>query len=347
MLLLAACFSFLTLAGQRGAMDPAGAHLSWDRILVASSNYGGFLAKAAVPVGLAIVYPQMPGEALLRNGLLGAGLLVLGTLLALGLGRKYPYGPVGWLWYLIYMLPVAGLVQVGAQPTTDRAAYVPMVGIFIVVVWGLGDLVESRPAFRPAVAVACASVLVLLAVQTHLACRYWRDGVTLFARAATVVPGNYQAFSLLGQALEDRGDLPAAEAALREATRLAPWYAEAWGNLANLLARQGRADEAETCYARVLALSPGDPKAANNLGMLLESRGQLQKAEPLYRRALAADAAYLNARVNLSRVLLGEGRVEEAREQARLALRQDPYSDRARQAVAAAEQDRSVPGAKP
>jgi len=272
---------------------------------------------------------------------------VLGTLLALSLGRKYPYGPVGWLWYILYMLPVAGLVQVGAQPTTDRAAYVPLVGIFLVVVWALGDLAENRPAMRPTIVVGGVAVLVFFAVQTCLACRYWRDGATLFARAAAVVPGNYQAFSLLGQALEDRGDLPAAESALREAIRLAPGYGEAWGNLANLLVRRGRPEEAENCYSRVLSLVPGDPKAANNLGMLLESRGQLPEAEALYRRALASDAAYLNARVNLSRVLLRLGRAEEAKEQARVALRQDPYSERARQAVAAVEQDRRAAGATP
>jgi protein O-mannosyl-transferase len=337
LLALSACFSLLTVTGQKGAMDPTGAVHVWDRLWTVCSNYGGFIGKTLAPFGLAVVYPLTSPAQLLRNGLLGAGLLALGTLLAFRLGRKHPYVPVGWLWYLLYMLPVAGFVQVGVQPTTDRAAYVPLVGLFIIAAWAAGDLVGESILRRRIAASLASLILVSFAAGTYGACRHWRDGSTLFAYAAAAVPGNYQAFSLLGQALEERGDLPGAEAALRRATSLAPWFAEAWGNLANVLCEEGRTEEAEKCFGRVLALTPGDPRAANNLGLLLESKGRAEEAEALFRKALLSDPAYVNARVNLSRVLLREGRVEEARDQARWALRQDPYSEKARQAVQAAD----------
>ena len=347
LLALSACFSLLTVTGQKGAMDPTGSIHVWDRIWTVSSNYGGFIGKALAPFGLAVVYPLTSPAQLLRNGLLGTGLLALGTLLIFRLGRKHPYAPVGWLWYLLYMVPVVGFVQVGVQPTTDRAAYVPLVGLFLIAAYGAGDLV-GESVLRRRVAAALASLaLVAFAAGTYGACRYWRDGSTLFAHAAAAVPGNYQAFSLLGQALEERGDLPGAEAAMRRATFMAPWFTEAWGNLANVLSKEGRTEEAEKCYRRVLELTPADPRAANNLGLLLESKGRTEEAESLFRRALVSDPAYVNARVNLSRVLLREGRVDEARTQARWALEQDPYSEKARQAVQASDQTPAKAGAAP
>jgi protein O-mannosyl-transferase len=347
LLALSACFSLLTVAGQKGAMDPTGSIQVWDRVWTACSNYGGFIGKALAPFGLAIVYPITSPALLLRNGLLGAGLLALGTLLAFRLGRKHPYVPVGWLWYLLYMLPVVGFVQVGVQPTTDRAAYVPMVGLSIIVAWGAGDLAGQSIVGRRVAAALASLILVSFAAGTYGACRHWRDGATLFAHAAAAVPGNYQAFSLLGQALEERGDLPGAEAAMRRATSLAPWFTEAWGNLANVLCEEGRTEEAEACYRRVLTLTPADPRAANNLGLLLESKGRTEEAESLFRKALISAPAYVNARVNLSRVLLLEGRVDEARTQARSALRQDPYSEKARQAVQASDQAPGRAGVAP
>src|SRR5262249_18717812 len=136
--------------------------------------YVGYLGKSLWPVGLAVYYPH-PGAAVSGAGALAAGLfLAVLTALVLGPGRRWPYLAVGWLWSLGTLVPVLGLVQVGGQALADRYTYVPLIGLFMALVWGAADLAAWRLP-RPYLAAAAAAVLVACAVQTATQVGYWRS----------------------------------------------------------------------------------------------------------------------------------------------------------------------------
>jgi len=170
-----------------GAVPELAARSVSDRIATAFVNYGLYLGKLVWPVDLAVFYPLAPGDAGLAAS--AALLLVLVSALAVAAWRRVPALLVGWLWFLVTLLPVIGLVQVGGAQISDRYDYIPSIGIFVMVAWGVpyawsrrrlgGSVLAARAGTRPLVAAAVAVVLVA-AILTRRQVAYWRDSVTLF-----------------------------------------------------------------------------------------------------------------------------------------------------------------------
>jgi Tfp pilus assembly protein PilF len=273
-------------------------------------------------------------------------------------GRRERPWLVGWLWYLATLLPVIGLVQVGGQSLADRYTYVPLIGVFIMVAWGLPKRMFERRIGRMAAAVLAAGVLCVCVVLSSLQVRYWRNSETLFRHALKVTTGNAQAHNNLGNTLADQGkpaeavieyraalrirpDFPeacnnlgavlAAQGKLAEAVveytaalQVSPHYAQAHYNLANVLATEGKLAEAITEYQTVLQLIPKFAEAHNNLANALAAQGKLVEAVAEYEAALRLKPDFAEARYNLGGVLVAQGQTQEASAQYREVLRYRP-----------------------
>ena len=179
--------------------------------------------------------------------------------------RIHRYLVVGWLWYLITLVPVIGLVQVGLQSHADRYTYIPLIGISIAVAWGATEVLESVASDRMVLAALGVMVCVGCATVTWLDLAYWTDSASLFRHAIRATPGNYIAYNNLGAALNDEQPAEAIvnfEAALR----LKPAFADAESNFGAALLTEGNPGEAVPHLERALKLQPDLVGAHTNLG---------------------------------------------------------------------------------
>jgi Tfp pilus assembly protein PilF len=302
-----------------------------------------YLVKTAWPVRLAAFYPH-PAGTLSAWTIAGAvGLILVVSALALWLRRERPYLLFGWAWYLITLIPVIGLVQVGEQGMADRYTYIPLVGIFIALSWGAGDLVTAlaargggRRIDRPAVAVGFAVVLVLVGV-TRFQIGFWKDGVTLFTRALEVTEGNVVAHAKLGQLLTKEGKPDAANPHYREAVRLSPDSALAHMDLgSNLLQLGGRPDEALVQFEEAIRADAGFAEAHDRAATVLSQLGRHDEAYAHFAEAVRIDPTRADFHYNWGTALASQSRYRESAMHFSEATRLAPTMARAHFNLAAA-----------
>ncbi len=311
---LAALCSLVTFFAEKesGAVKSLQDLALTSRLTNAMVAYVSYLGQMFWPAHLAVLYP-LPRHNLPIWQAPAAGLALAAlTFLALRQARRHPYLPVGWLWYLGTLLPVIGLVQVGGQAMADRYTYVPCIGLFIVVVWGLADLAARWRAPRFLLPVGAGMVLSALMICTWVQVSYWRDSISLYEHTLKVTRRNPLAHNNLGLALAAQGKMDQAVAQYNEALRLKPDYALAHNNLGLALAAQGKMDQAMAQYAEALRLNPDLAQAHNNLGFALEDQGRLDQAVAQYAEALRLKPDYDEAQNNLGVALAKQGKIEEA-----------------------------------
>ncbi|HEY5975234.1 MAG TPA: tetratricopeptide repeat protein, partial [Geobacteraceae bacterium] len=259
-------------------------------------TYGRYLVMTIWPIGLAAFYPfpaQLPTWQVTVTGLL----LTTVTVTVILAGRRRPYLAVGWFWYLGTLVPVIGIVRVGEQAMADRYTYLPLVGIFIMVVWLAADLVARRPAGRSlAVALTLLTVTPLL-VLCQRQIGTWRDSFTLFSHAATVTSGNWLAHHNLGVALMDRRRYDDALAQFDLALALKPDYKNAYFNRGNVYFNLANRDLTIAAYQEAIRLDPNYVSARRNLIKAYLRWGELAQARQEYEllRGQAPDEAALLA----------------------------------------------------
>jgi len=282
-----------------------------DRIANAALSYARYLAQTFWPVDLAAYYPYPASFPL--GSVVGAALLGLtASAVLLWAARQRPYLAVGWLWYVVTLLPVIGLVQIGGHSRADRYTYVPLIGLFLLVVWAAHDYTKRwryQVVILSSIAVLLVSVCLVL---TRRQIGYWKESETLLRHAIAVTRDNFMAQNNLGVALTKQGQLDEAVTRLREAIRLAPTYAEAYNNLGAALAMQGRLDEAIAHLQESLRLKPHYAPAHNDLGAALGRQGRLDEAIDHLQEAIRLVPDFADARCNLADALAGKGRVDEA-----------------------------------
>jgi Flp pilus assembly protein TadD len=315
---------------QAGAVKELAALPVGRRVANALVAYVSYIWKTVWPANLAAIYPYPETIAGWRVG--GAlALLVIVTVLAIRVRRTHPYVLVGWLWYVVTLIPVIGLIQVGSQPIADRYTYVPLIGLFVIVAWGVPSIIrESRwrsfviPA---AAAVTIAACTVTARAQVH----HWRSSVALWEHAIAVTTDNYRAQGNLAHALAAEGRLDEAIRHYAEAVRIHPGYAEAHNNLGLALAHQGQIDEAIRHYTEAIRLLPDYFEAHGNLGAALAGTGRYPDAINHFSIAVRLQPDQRQARENLvrahydfGRVLAEQGNVDQAIQQFLEALRLDP-----------------------
>ncbi len=294
------------------------------RLANAMVAYVSYLGKMFWPAQLAVLYP-LPGHILPLWQALAAGLaLAVLSLWALRQARRQPYLPVGWLWYLGTLLPVIGLVQVGEQAMADRFTYVPFIGLFIALVWGMADLAARWRAPRFLLPVGAGVVLSALMTCTWIQVGYWRDSISLYEHTLKVTRTNPLIHNGLGLVLAAQGKWDQAVAHYTEALHLRPDYAEAHNNLGMALATQGKMDQAVAHYAEALRLKPDYAEAHNNLGVALAGQGKLDQAMAHYAEALRLKSDYAEAHYNLGVALATQGKWDQAMAHYAEALRLKP-----------------------
>jgi hypothetical protein len=230
-------------------------------------SYARYLGQAGWPVDLAVFYPYPHRIAWTRVA--GATiLLALTTGGALWSARRVPFVLVGWLWFLVSLLPVIGLVQIGMQSTADRFTYVPLIGLGIAVAWTVAAIAAATSLFWRLAVIGLVSGYVLVCTTvTARQLTYWKDDVALYRHALAVTTDNFIAHNNLGLALVSGTADHRAEAAVHfaAALQLRPAYPEAHNNLGGVLYMEGRRAEAIEHFAEALRLRPDFTAARDNL----------------------------------------------------------------------------------
>jgi protein O-mannosyl-transferase len=287
--------------------------------------YVRYLGKMIWPSRLAVIYP-LPATITVPE-IVGAALLLTAiTVLVVMAARKHPYLLVGWLWYIGTLVPVIGLVQVGKQAMADRYSYIPLIGLFIMIAWGIPSLLEQW-RYRRIVLAACAGVLLPgLMVCTWRQLGFWKNSITLFTRAVEAVPDNGTALVYLGRSLAEKGRSREALPYVAEALRLFPNDADWLTTMGALLAMEGRTGEAISYFTKALRGNPGFAEAHHSLGNALMQQGRIREAIDQYTETLRLQPNRTDVMVDLAQALLRTGRVDEAMNYITQVVREGPDS---------------------
>ncbi|WP_224985037.1 tetratricopeptide repeat protein [Geomonas agri] len=329
-LLLSVLSSAFTIYAQHhgGAMatlDKAPLGLRFGNAVIA---YATYIVDAFWPHDLAMLYPfptfillgQLVGAALLL-ALISAGVLYV--------GRRFPWLAVGWLWFLITLLPVIGLVQVGGQSHADRYTYIPLTGLFIMLAWGVPQLLEKWRCRREALMISAGLAVCAITATTWVQIGYWRNNITLYRHTLAVTRNNYLILNNYGIAMDQAGDYESALQLYQDALRIWPRSVTAHNNIGTVLERKGRYAEAIEHYREALRLKPDYVMAVVNMGKSLAGLGKVDEALTCYERALKLDPSNSDGHLQLAILLLKSGRRDEARQHYEAVLRLEPHSARA------------------
>jgi protein O-mannosyl-transferase len=327
LLVLAACSSVITLIAQSrgGAMRSIDILPIGLRVATALTSYVLYLAKAVWPSRLAVFYPYERSIHLWQwCGALA--MLAAITWLVIRARRRQPYLLVGWLWYLGTLVPVIGLVQVGSQSMADRYTYVPLIGVFVMGVWGVSDVVARWAGRRVALPVAAGAILIACTVATQAQVMYWQNAWTLWTHALAVTEDNEPAHIAVGAMLAMQGRTEEAIAHFREALRIAPDSASAHRALGRALVELRRFDEAVEPLSMAVRYRPTYADAQSDLGEALAGLGKPGEAIPRYLEALRLDPNRAATHRSLGLALMLFGRADEAITHFQEALRLQPDS---------------------
>jgi tetratricopeptide (TPR) repeat protein len=317
------------------------------RIANALVSYISYIKKMIWPDNLAVFYPYP--DALPLWQITGTGLMLAGiSILVLWAARLKPYLAVGWFWYIGTLAPVIGLAQIGLWPAmADRYAYVPLIGLFIIIAWGAGDI-ALKLRYKKIAPAVIAGILLIFAITTWGQVRYWSSSVALFEHALDVTDGkNYVAHYKLGDALAEDGRNAEAikhyyEALLTKskywpgiylnlgvalmsvdkinesidnfskAIQIKPDFAEAHNNMGIAMERHGNLAEAVSHYCEALRIKPDYAETHNNMGIALEKQGNFSEAIRHYFEALQINPKYASAHNNLGNAMAQQGNFETA-----------------------------------
>ena len=323
--LLAALSSAVTFVVQRsgGAVMPTTELSLSGRIANALVSYVRYVAKLVWPADLACFYPRPEHWPVWQ---VAGAFLVLAviTALVLRLLTNHGYLAVGWFWYLGTLVPVIGLVQVGEQAIADRYSYLPSIGLFLMVAWGLGDIARLWPRLKPVLAAAAVLGLAGLLLVTRQQVLYWRTSETLFRHTLAVTGDNPWVHCLLADTLADSGNFDEADAQCREALRLKPGFPEIQVLYAKVLARGKKLEQAAAVLSEVVQQNPADSAAQCALGSVFSQKGDFPAAIQHFRQALSLKPNYSEARFNLASALSQQGDTSGAIDQYRQGLRSQP-----------------------
>ena len=261
--------AFLTSRGIAPAHSAADQLPFLARIGNAFVSYLVYVWQMIWPTNLGVFYPYPQNGLPIWQSILAAAILVVITIAIFAVRKSRPYLFVGWFWYLIMLLPVIGVIQVNLQAHADRYTYLPQIGLYLIIAWGVADLLASW-RYRTQIASAAAVVVILaFAFAARVQASYWRDSEALWTHTIAVTKDNYFAHA----------------------------------SLADLLMRRGRVNEAIEHSEEALRIRPGDADAQNNLGLALLQTGEVKRAVAHLQKALEIDPGHMNAEVNLAWVL--------------------------------------------
>lgn len=274
--------------------------------------YADYLWHMVFPVGLALLYPA-PDSHLspLQVGAAAGLLIVISAGVVMG-RKKYPFLLMGWLWFLIMLLPMIDMQQAGDQTRADRYTYLAQIGLYILITWGMTGIWRSWKLSQQVLQFAAGIILVALAVDACALTASWKDSITIWTRTLAQTPQSGVAHCNLGIALAGQGDWDDAVTNFEQALQMNPNDARVLDNLGKVLIAQKKPDDAIQYFNRALQLDPNDAKAINNSGVALGVEGKTDEAIQHYQHALQIDPRYAEASFNLGNAWLNQGKLDDA-----------------------------------
>jgi tetratricopeptide (TPR) repeat protein len=324
------------------------------RIANAIVSYVAYLGQLCWPTRLAIIYPFSP---LPPTQVVAAAVLLFGiTLLVMWRVRQQPYLLVGWFWYLGILVPMLGVLRQTENfgVRADRYTYIPSIGIFVIVAWGVPDLLARWRYRHVACTTAAIAALTACIVLSTRQLPVWRNSLSLFQHAVAVTQDNLVGQFVVGNELLQQGHAEAAWEHFVEVTRIAerlrridppywehvgpiePYHSNAEANVGLILVRRGDLDAAKQHYLAALAIDPSYAQAHQRLGGILAAQGDTDGAVAHYRAAVRAEPGFATAHNNLAITLEQLGQTDEALTEYAEGVRLEPENAQSRCNFAAA-----------
>ncbi len=334
LLAMSIALSVVTTIAQRTAIEPTGPLTFGVRLENAIVAYGRYLAKTLVPIRLSVFYPH---PAIVGDGPQLACFIVSAlALLAITVGvvrhwRDRPYLLFGWLWFIGTLVPVIGLIQIGEQSMADRYTYLPLIGLFIGLVWFAADamprdLVVLRGAAGVGILLACS-------IATEIQLGYWKNSQALFTHALAVTRSNYIAMDHLATERIEQGRAAEAIPLADESMKINPASIYSYLALARAYDVLHDPEKALAAYRQAMQIDPADAEVHNNAGNALATLGRLAEAVAEYQRALDIDPQMASAECNLAYVLAAQGQIDSAIKHWQRALTIDPQNAAAKRGL--------------
>ncbi|HEY6332328.1 MAG TPA: tetratricopeptide repeat protein [Blastocatellia bacterium] len=275
-------------------------------------SYVVYLYKCIWPTRLAVFYPfQKAPFAFWEVAVAAAGLTAM-SVIALLMAAQFKFVVCGWFWYLVSLAPVIGFIQAGYQSRADRYAYVPLIGIFIILVWTAAEVSNRVQLARLPLLALGGCILAIMITLTVGQVSFWHDSVTLFHHAEQVTSDNYIAYSNLGYMYMMSGDLDDAAAEYSRTDPSDPTYADAQENLGVVSLRKGEMSQAIDHLKTAIEVNPRSFEAYNRLGIALANAGQRDQAADCFRKALAIKPDQPSAYANMGSIAEQKGDLDES-----------------------------------
>ena len=270
-----------------------------------------YLSKCFWPVDLAVLYPyhtHCPAGLVIGAALL----LALWSGLFLWCARQNPYLLVGWFWFLGALVPTIGIVQVGSQSIADRYLYLPSIGLFLLVVWGVDDFLNWRPRWRRIAALAGTAALAGCLVCTRIQLGYWQNNLKLLTHTVAVTTDNYSIYNAVGLVLEQAGQKDDAMKWYIRSLQIASNYPPAQYNLGMALLKRNWPAQAAEHLAIAARLVPDEAGGHYALGQALLATGRRDDALAQFTETLRLDPGYAEAHNQLALIYIKAGRTNDA-----------------------------------
>ena len=294
-----------------------------DRVVNVVVSYARYFTKLFWPVDLAVLYPYRQGMWQTHDWVIALALLIFISV-AVWWWRKQRALTVGWLWFLGTLVPVIGLVHIGNHSIADRYMYVPMLGLLVMLVFGLCEVIAVRPFLRRLFCFVAPLVIVACATLTWCQIGHWKNSETLFRQAVEVTVDNTVMHTDLGVVLQGQGKLDEAISHFRTARKIDGDDIEPFNNLGVALHAAERLSESIAVFEEALSIHSNHPVILKNLGLALSANNQPNLAIDAYRKCLEANEVNADVHAKLGNELLKAGQLQTAVDHFRLAVSYGP-----------------------
>ncbi|MBC8199674.1 MAG: tetratricopeptide repeat protein [Desulfobacterales bacterium] len=294
------------------------------RIANAFVSYANYIIKTIWPQNLAVFYPHPLGISSLWYVFLAAFAIAGISFFSIRSFKQHPYVAIGWFWYLGTLVPVIGLIQVGAQSMADRYTYIPLTGLFIIIAWGIPDILKKWHFNKIIIAVFAIILIFAFSTRSYFQIRHWENSAAVFENAIKITNYNWLACNNLGLALMCNGKAEEAVFYFKKALRIRPNYLKLYDNLGVALFQLGKLEEALSYYSKALEIDPKHAGIHKHTAMILATQGKLEKALQHYTKALLIDPELADAHYELANVLVNQEKLEKAKFQYKEAIKKDP-----------------------
>jgi len=277
--LLSVVFSIINFIAATTSLQALSIPLK-ERIIHSLITYLAYLQKMFWPSKLSSFYPYPENDLSVTQGIFCGMVLVGITFISIKLIRKAPYFAVGWFWYLGTLVPVIGIVQIGEHAMADRYMYIPLIGIFIIVAWGVPELISRWRYKEKVLSISVGIIIFTLLITTWEQVSHWKNSITIFKHAIRVTDKKY------------------------------PNFVRIHYNLGNALSAERKIEEAISHYKMAIKIKPDYANAYNNLGAVLFYEKMTEEAIDYFKEAIRIRPDFIDAQKNLETALLRSEELE-------------------------------------